>query len=183
MNEPKITVNGFIEKGQTAKILLTNSTDPFNMSSDFLNPDFFQKNVIQNATVVIIDKEENITDTLKTTPFGISDTWFYNYEGSNILGEEGKTYHLEITHNNEIITAKTSIPYIEESMFPNDSLRFIYKEEDNNYCYLWAHYNDPDTLGNCASIYTKTINSTYLEDPMDINMDGDNYSAPFSKEF
>ena len=66
-------------------------------------------------------------------------------------------------------------------MFPNDSLRFIYKEEDNNYCYLWAHYNDPDTLGNCASIYTKTINSTYLEDPMDINMDGDNYSAPFFK--
>ena len=101
LNEPKITVNGFIEKGQTAKILLTNSTDPFNMSSDFLNPDFFQTNVIQNATVVIIDKEENITDTLKTTPFGISDTWFYNYEGSNILGEEGKTYHLEITHNNE----------------------------------------------------------------------------------
>ena len=91
LNEPKITVNGFIEKGQTAKILLTNSTDPFNMSSDFLNPDFFQTNVIQNATVVIIDKEENITDTLKTTPFGISDTWFYNYEGSNILGEEGKT--------------------------------------------------------------------------------------------
>ena len=151
------------------------------MSSDFLNPDFFQTNVIQNATVVIIDKEENITDTLKTTPFGISDTWFYNYEGSNILGEEGKTYHLEITHNNEIITAKTSIPYIEENMFPNDSLRFIYKEEDINYCYLWAHYNDPDTLGNCASIYTKTINSTYLEDPMDINMDGDNYSAPFFK--
>ena len=110
LNEPKITVNGFIEKGQTAKILLTNSTDPFNMSSDFLNPEFFQTNVIQNATVVIIDKEENITDTLKTTPFGISDTWFYNYEGSNILGEEGKTYHLEITHNNEIITAKTSIP-------------------------------------------------------------------------
>ncbi len=181
LNEPKITVNGFIEKGQTAKILLTNSTDPFNMSSDFLNPDFFQTNVIQNATVVIIDKEKNITDTLKTTPFGISDTWFYNYEGSNILGEEGKTYHLEITHNNEIITAKTSIPYIEENMFPNDSLRFIYKEEDNNYCYLWAHYNDPDTLGNCASIYTKTINSTYLEDPMDINMDGDNYSAPFFK--
>ena len=96
--------NGFIEKGQTAKILLTNSTDPFNMSSDFLNPDFFQTNVIQNATVVIIDKEKNITDTLKTTPFGISDTWFYNYEGSNILGEEGKTYHLEITHNNENYT-------------------------------------------------------------------------------
>ena len=79
------------------------------------------------------------------------------------------------------MTAKTTIPYIEENMFPNDSLRFIYKEEDNDYCYLWAHYNDPDTLGNCASIYTKTINSTYQEDPMDINMDGDNYSAPFFK--
>ena len=54
-------------------------------------------------------------------------------------------------------------------------------ENDTNYCYLWAHYSDPDTIGNCTSISTKTINSNYLEDPMDLNNDSVYYSAPFFK--
>jgi hypothetical protein len=130
--------------------------------------------------VVIIDKENNMSETLLPT-FGSTDTWFYNYKGANILGQEGKTYHLEITYNNEFLTSKTTIPFIENNMFPQDSLRFIYKENDTNYCYLWAHYSDPDTIGNCTSISTKTINSNYLEDPMDLNNDSDYYSAPFFK--
>jgi len=180
LSEPKITVNGFIENGHHAKILLTKSIDPFNISSDFLDPDFFNNNTITDATVIVIDKEKNLFDTLQPT-FGFTDTWFYNYEGNNIIGQEGKTYNLEITYNDQVLTSKTTIPFIEDEMFPEDSLRFIYKEDDTNYCYLWAHYSDPDTIGNCASIFTKVKNSTYLEDPMDINLDGDNYSAPFFK--
>mgnify|MGYP001472776779 CR=1 FL=1 len=180
LSEPKITVNGFIENGHHAKILLTKSTDPFNISSDFLNPEFFNNSVINEATVVVIDKENNLFDTLQPT-FGLTDTWFYNYEGNSIIGQEGKTYNLEITYNDNVLTSKTTIPFIVDEMFPEDSLRFIYKEGDTNYCYLWAHYSDPDTIGNCASIFTRVKNSTYEEDPMDINLDGDNYSAPFFK--
>jgi len=181
LSEPKITVNGFIENGHHAKVLLTNSTDPFNISSDFLNPEFFNNSIINEATVVVIDKENNLFDTLQPT-FGLTDTWLYNYEGNSIIGQEGKTYNLEITYNDNVLTSKTTIPFIVDEMFPEDSLRFIYKEGDTNYCYLWAHYSDPDTIGNCASIFTRVKNSTYEEDPMDINLDGDNYSAPFFKK-
>ena len=181
LSEPKIIVNGFIENGHHAKILLTKSTDPFNISSDFLNPEFFNNSVINDATVVVINQENNLFDTLQPT-FGLTDTWFYNYEGNSIIGQEGKTYNLEITYNDNVLTSKTTIPFIVDEMFPEDSLRFIYKEGDTNYCYLWAHYSDPDTIGNCASIFTRVKNSTYEEDPMDINLDGDNYSAPFFKK-
>ena len=51
LSEPKITVNGFIENGHHAKILLTKSTDPFNISSDFLDSEFFNKHVIMDATI------------------------------------------------------------------------------------------------------------------------------------
>ena len=58
LSDPKITVNGFIENGNPAKILLTKSSDPFNFNSDFFN---LNNNFITGATVVIIDKENNIS--------------------------------------------------------------------------------------------------------------------------
>ena len=79
--------------------------------------------------------------------------------------------------NNDTITSKTTIPtssYIE-------NIDCIYRQNDSTYCYFLASYTDPDTIGNCISIFSKTLNSEYIIDPLDLNFDGDNYSAPFYK--
>lgn len=174
VNTNSIVVNGFIENGENAKILLTKSINPFNYDG---NINDILSDFVNDATIIIEEKTENQTDTIESSPLGVSDTWFYNYKGNNIIGQEGKIYHLKIILNNDTITSKTTIPtssYIE-------NIDCIYRQNDSTYCYFLASYTDPDTIGNCISIFSKTLNSEYIIDPLDLNFDGDNYSAPFYK--
>ena len=174
VNTNNIVVNGFIEKGENAKILLTKSVNPFNFNgniTDILN-DF-----VNDAKVIIEDKEANQTDTIFSTSPSNTDTWFYNYKGNNIIGEEGNSYYLKVIINNDTITSKTTIP--KSSFIENTEC--VYRQTDSTYCYFLATYTDPDTIGNCISIFTKTLNSYYPQDPLDLNFDNDNNSAPFFK--
>ena len=75
VNTNNIVVNGFIEKGESAKILLTKSVNPFNFNgniNDILN-DF-----VNDAKVIIEDKEANQTDTIFSTIPSNTDTWFWS---------------------------------------------------------------------------------------------------------
>ena len=174
VNTNNIVVNGLIEKGENAKILLTKSVNPFNFNgniNDILN------NFINDATIIVEEKLSNQTDTMYSTTPANTDTWFYNYKGNNIIGEEGKSYHLKILINGDTITSKTTIP---NSSFI-ENIECVYRQTDSTYCYFLATYTDPDTLGNCISLFTKTLDSEYIQDPLDLNFDNDNYSAPFFK--
>ncbi len=174
INTNNIVVNGFIEKGDNAKILLTKSVNPFNFNGDIND---ILNNFINDATIIVEEKLSNQTDTIYSTTPANTDTWFYNYKGNNIIGEEGKSYHLKILINGDTITSKTTIP---NSSFI-ENIECVYRQTDSTYCYFLATYTDPDTLGNCISLFTKILNSEYIQDPLDLNFDNDNYSAPFFK--
>ena len=64
VNTNNIVVNGFIEKGENAKILLTKSINPFNFDGNIndITSDF-----VNDATIIIEEKTENIqTDTIES---------------------------------------------------------------------------------------------------------------------
>ena len=174
VNTNNVVVNGFIEKGENAKILLTNSVNPFNFNG---NINEILSDFINNAIIIVEEKQSNQIDTLLSITPSTTDTWFYNYKGSNIIGEEGKSYSLKILINNDTITSETTIP---NSSFISN-LNCVYRQTDSTYCYFLATYTDPDTLGNCINLFTKTLDSEYMQDPLDINLDYDNYSSPFFK--
>ena len=174
VNTNNIVVNGFIEKGENAKILLTKSVNPFNFNGDIND---ILNNFVNDAKIIIEEKETSQTDTIFSNNLASSDTWYYNYKGHNIIGQEGRSYSLKIIINNDTITSRTTIP--KSSVFNN--LDCVYRQNDSTYCYFLATYTDPDTIGNCINIFTKSLDSEYIQDPLDLNFDNDNYSAPFFK--
>ena len=151
----KFVVNGIIEKGETPKILLQRNIPYF----DPINIDF--NNTVNtlgfvNDAIVTITNSYGQIDTLTNINLGfpgLTDTWFYNYEG-NILGEEGISYKLEIVKGDTMIWAITTIPRLDSII--KEDLRFLYSPEDSAYCFLQATVVDPDTIGNCYRVFSKT---------------------------
>ena len=144
----EFVVNGYIENGQPAKILLTRSLPYF----DPLNDEIVFESFVNDASITITNSLGESEVLLNN--FGLTDTWYYNYSGSSILGEEEMTYILEISKNDTLVSATTTIPKI--APVSEDSLRFIYRPDDSTYCYMLGHLFDPDTIGNCYRIFSKT---------------------------
>ena len=67
---------------------------------------------------------------------------------------------LEIFKGDTVVWAVTTIP----KLAPIDSLslRFIYRADDSTYCYLFARWTDPDTIGNCIRAFSKTNDDSYF---------------------
>ena len=140
---------------QTAKILLSKSINPFDFDDDIES--ILTNNLITNATITIteLDGVSSETETLISS-MGVTDTWYYNYTGVKITGKEGKTYNLKIIINNDTLLSKTTIPKAPKIV--KDDFQCVYRELDNSYCYFLGTYSDPDTIGNCMSIFSKTLN-------------------------
>ena len=124
----ELVVNGYIESGQPAKILLTKSLPYF----DPINDEQVVGSYINDA-IIKITNDLGDSEVLSNN-FGLTDTWYYNYSGSSIIGEEDMTYILEIIKGDTIVTAKTTIPKL--APVTEDSLRFIYRPDDSTYCYI-----------------------------------------------
>ena len=157
----ELVVNGYIENGQPVKILLTRSLPYF----DPINDDQVIGSYINDATIKITNSLGE--SEVLSNNFGLTDTWYYNYSGSSIIGEEEMTYVLEIIKGDTIVTAKTTIPKL--APVTQDSLRFLYRVDDSTYCYMLGHLLDPDSIGNCYRIFsqTKPIWSSNFDDNND----------------
>ena len=160
----EFVVNGHIENGQPAKILLTRSLPYF----DPLNDETVFESFIHDATVTITNSLGEFEELTHNPLPGFTDTWYYNYSGSSIIGEEQVTYTLEIVKDDTIVSAITTIPEI--ARITEDSLRFIYRPDDSTYCYLIGHLLDPDTIGNCYRAFAKTKSQNWEEDLFYISM-------------
>lgn len=147
-NGPQLIINGYIENNQPAKILLSRSLPYF----DPLNIDNVFGSFINDAEVKITSS--NGDSEILTPGFGLTDTWYYNYIGTSIIGEEGATYTLEVNKGDTLLSAITTIPTL--APITIDSLRFLYRSDDSSYCYLLGHLTDPEELGNCYRIFSKT---------------------------
>nr|WP_289048481.1 DUF4249 family protein [Carboxylicivirga marina] len=106
--ESKIVVDGWIEKGTWANVLLTMSSpfmtdyDSASIRSTFLN---YAKVTITNG------KGESEVLTLSK-----QDDFFppFVYKTITMKGEENETYHLEVLYKNIRVTATASIPSLPE---------------------------------------------------------------------
>ena len=154
----EFVVNGYIENGQPAKILLTRSLPYF----DPLNDEIVFESFINDATITIESSLGEVEELIHNTLPGLTDTWYYNYSGSSILGQEEITYRLEIVKDDTVVSAITTIPKL--APITEDSLRFIYRPDDSTYCYLLGHLLDPDTIGNCYRAFSKTKSQNWEED-------------------
>ena len=144
----QFVVNGHIENNQPVKILLTRSLPYF----DPLNDNDVLESLVDDALITITNSD-GLSETL-SYEFGLTDSWYYNYTGNTILGEEGMSYRLDIIKNDTIVSASTTIPYL--APITLDSLRFLYRADDSSYCYLLGHWTDPDTIGNCIRAFSNT---------------------------
>jgi hypothetical protein len=71
-----------------------------------------------------------------------------------MVGEAGKTYSLRVITGEKVITATTYIP----ASVPLDSVWFKVDGNRDSLGFAWAHFKDPDTLGNCYRWFAKRIN-------------------------
>jgi hypothetical protein len=144
----QFVVNGYIENNEPAKLLLTRSLPYFDPIPD----ESVITSFINDATVTI-SSSLGETEVLLNN-FGLTDTWYYNYSGNSVIGQEGVTYTLDIVKGDTVVSAITTIPQL--APMNRDSIRFLYRADDSTYCYILGHWTDPDTIGNCIRAFTKT---------------------------
>ena len=126
-----IVVDGYIEAGSCAKIILTR---PIEITDD-IDSSRYLEIVNTRAKVVLSDGEQ--TEILSLTRDNSQFPPHY-YKSNLIQGEVGKVYYLEVIYNGDTVRSQTTIP----RGFKIDSLWTTPSETDSLRKYLWAAYQD-----------------------------------------
>jgi len=134
MPEPDdmIVVDGWIESGQYAKVLLTRNM-PYLSSLDSAS---IREMVLTRAKVTLSDGERNEILILRR-----NTDYFppFVYEGNEIKGETGKTYTIKAEYGGRTAYGSTTIP----SLVILDTLYFALKEDSDSLGWLYAGFTDP----------------------------------------
>lgn len=112
--EPKLVVEGYIENGKPARVMLTRSIPYF----ENIDLNYIIQNVLVMDAVVTVTSSDGETERLSLTLDDESPV-YYAYKG-HILGKENTDYTLTIQWGGEVYTAKTSILHT----FDLDSIGF-----------------------------------------------------------
>jgi hypothetical protein len=144
--DDKIVIDGWIESGQFAKVLLTRNS-PYFSSIDSAS---IRALVLTWAKVTVTDGEKSEILILRR-----NDNYFppYIFEGNEIIGDTGKIYTITAEYGGKTAWACTTIPHevkldtvFFKSEANNDSLGIIYLE-----------FTDPPEIKNYYRILTKRI--------------------------
>ncbi len=166
--EEQIVIDGVIETGQPAIVLLSRSADIYSPT----NLDAYLSGFISGATIVVSDG--NISDTLvevctdnlppgteelAAAFFGIpveqlAELSLCGYFSTQIVGEVGKTYDLSATVDGTNYTATTSIL----DPTPLDSLYWKPEGSFENHGWSWAVLSDPPGLNDAYRWEIKRLN-------------------------
>ncbi len=150
----QLVVDGWIENGQNAKVILTYNTSYFSN----LDSASFRSLVASRAKVTISDGQnsEILTLTRDTNYFPS-----YVYEGNEIIGAEGKSYYLTVEDEVDTVHAVTSIPF--------------HGKIDT----LWIDYaNNNDTMGIIRGRFTDNANETNYYRTFTSKYNGSNVYIP-----
>lgn len=168
--ESKLVVEGSIENGGFPLVLLTRSAgyfDPVDLNS-------LSESFVNGAEVIISNGENSVVLTEicsndlppELVPLIVELTGFseaqlsqfnlcaYTTFDPSMMGEEGKTYTLEVNWEDEQLSSVTKIPNI----IPLDSVWFEKAGNSDSLGFAHGILNDPDTTGNAYRWYTKRIN-------------------------
>lgn len=177
--QEQIVIDGSIELGQPAIVLLSKSADIYSPT----NLEAYLGNFISGAHVVVSDGNtldtliEICTDNLPPGTEEIAAAFFgipieqltslnlCGYFSSNMIGVEGRSYELTVNVNNDVFTATTQIgePTALDSLY--------WKPEGNleNHGFSWAKLSDP------PGVY-----DAYLWEVQKLNIQGNGTQDPLS---
>lgn len=144
--EQQLVVEGYIEPGKNPIVYLTKTSKYFDKvdSSNILN--YIAS--FAKVSVFVDDKEEVLTLKRYDYKFPI----FY-YEGSEIMGEVGKSYRLKVELSGKVYESTTTITN------PVSLTKFSFSNPTDNpeQKFINISFNDPTEEKNFYRIYTKRI--------------------------
>ena len=142
--ESKIVVEGWIEEGEVARVLLSRSI-PMN---EMVDSSSFLKYTIRSAMVIVSD--DNDSDTLRLTS-ALKYLPPYLYVGNKITGKQGGKYKLTIRYLNQILTAESVIP----PSVPIKKVEYTHRNPNDTIGNLTIEFIDPADQKNYYQIATR----------------------------
>jgi hypothetical protein len=142
--ESKIVVEGWIEEGDYAQVLLSSSipvTDAID-STNVLN------HVIRSAKITVSDGQTSEVLRVKNDKNRVPP---FVYFGSTLMGESGKEYSLKIEYLDRVVRAVTTIP----KAVKLNSAQYIKKVSTDTTGYVFVNFDDPVNEKNYYQIATK----------------------------
>jgi hypothetical protein len=142
----KIVVEGWIDLNEYPVVMLTKNLPYFGTIDSTMLAD----QIIHHATVIVNDgiTFDTLTEILNTEYYPP-----FQYEGSKIKGEAGKTYYLRIETGGKVFTAMTTIP----QPVPLDSAWFKVEPHQDSLGYIWGSFTDPAASGNFYRLFSKRL--------------------------
>ena len=150
--EPKIVVEGSIENGQFASVLLSLSAPIFGKKDTAT----LMEHAIRSAKVTVSDGENSEILLLRKNNNKMPP---FEYISQKIKGEIGKTYYLTVEYSGKIITAETTIPRpipLEDIQFKKsdtqDSVGYLhisFRNADENYYLVWTRLASQENFIPC----------------------------------
>ncbi len=128
--ESKIVVEGWIEEGDVARVLLTRSVP----MTELVDSSNFLKYAIRSATIIVSDGTDS--DTLRMTSASQYLPPFL-YVGEKIIGKTGGKYKLTVKYLSQTLTAESTIP-------PSVPIKKV----------QYTRQNPTDTIGNLSIEFT-----------------------------
>jgi hypothetical protein len=142
--DDKIVIDGWIENGQYAKVLLTRNA-PYFSSLDSAS---IRSLVLTRAKVTLSDGIRSEVLILRK-----NEAYFppYVFEGNEIKGETGKSYTIKAEYGGKTATGTTTIP----PSVPLDTIFFVKNEGSDSTGTLYIEFTDPPRERNYYRILTR----------------------------
>ena len=142
--EDLIVLDGWIENGQYAKVLLTRNS-PYFSSIDSAS---MRSLVLTRAKVTLSDGQRSETLILRK-----NEEYFppYIFEGNEITGDTGKIYTITATYGGKTVSATTTIP----ARVRLDTAYFKLEPESDSLGTVFIEFSDPPDKKNYYRILTK----------------------------
>lgn len=178
--EPKLVIEGNIETGRPPIVFLTRSqsyfapTDLAALAAVYITEGTVTVN--DGSTTHTLTKvcsgalaPEDLLLAAQLTGVDVALLASINicaWTSTDLLGEEGRTYILNVEADGKTASATTTIP----SIVPLDSVWFKLAQmdaQDDSLGLIWATLSDPDTLGNGYRWFAKRLNQNASGSPKD----------------
>ncbi len=149
----QVVVEGHIETGQGAWVVLTRSSPYFAV----IDTTALLNSIVKNALVTVSDGIHTDTLPMIFDPAFANTTyipWYYKKINPTVIGQVGGHYSLKVVTGGQTLTAVTSMP---SPAIKLDSVWFKLHTGSDTLGLIWAHLSDPANEQNFYRWYAKRL--------------------------